>query len=96
MQLATPSEHATQRLGGKVGGVRREAIGPQIVAFMDMRELSSYPTTAVPIDETLFSVSPKEIAFQNFIPLQEYTMSVVFRNTDTVPRRLQVLQSTSP
>jgi hypothetical protein len=63
---------------------------------MDLRELSSYKDTSVPIDEPLFLATPTEVTFQNFVPLNEYEVAVVLRNVDTVPRRVKVLPSHSP
>jgi hypothetical protein len=63
---------------------------------MDLRELSSYKDTSVPIDEPLFLATPTEVTFQNFVPLNEYEVAVVLRNVDTVPRRVKVLPSQSP
>lgn len=96
LQYVSPSAYAAQRMGGKAGSVRREHEVPQIVEFMDMRELSYNKTSKLSIDQPLFLASPSEVTFQNFVPLQEYEVAVVFRNADTVPRRLKVLHSNTP
>ena len=98
-QYSTPSQYATERAGTKVGAVRREGQAtapPQIVEFMDIRELSTHKASSLPIDEPLFLATPSEVVFQNFVPLQEYEVAIVLRNADAVPRRVQVRPSESP
>ncbi|XP_061325287.1 hydrocephalus-inducing protein homolog [Pezoporus flaviventris] len=52
--------------------------------------------SAVDVDQRLFQPFPSEVVFENYVPQQFYIAALALRNTDRVPRLLNVILGNSP
>ena len=68
---------------------------PYIIELLDIAEFTHHVDSIVPVGETIFQPYPPEVAFQEYEPFETYSMTITFRNNDSVPRRMKVLPLSS-
>ena len=68
---------------------------PYIIELLDIAEFTHHTDSIVAVGEPIFQPYPPEVAFQEYEPFETYSMTITFRNNDSVPRRMKVLPLSS-
>jgi hydrocephalus-inducing protein len=68
---------------------------PYIIELLDIAEFTHHVDSIVSVGEPIFQPYPPEVAFQEYEPFETYSMTITFRNNDSVPRRMKVLPLSS-
>jgi hypothetical protein len=85
--------------GGRTRGLESSGVIPsstgaaaplKIVALLNLSDNSVYSSSVVPIAEPLFSATPTQVSFSNYVPFQPYSIQIALRNKDNVSRELFV------
>ncbi|XP_074748293.1 hydrocephalus-inducing protein homolog isoform X5 [Strix uralensis] len=74
----------------------REMRRPRITQLLDMGETSHHKFSAVDLEQSVFQPFPSEVVFQNYVPFEVYEVPLILRNTDKVPRLVNIVLETSP
>ena len=78
---------------------RRFLLSTQSLALaqlLNMADTTTQVRSAVELDRPLFHCTPQVVEFAEFTPFTPSNARVSFRNDDSVPRRIRVLQPDSP
>ena len=67
----------------------------KIIELLDIAEYTHHTESSVAVGMPIFQPYPPELVFQEYVPLSTYSMTITFRNNDSVPRRMKVLPLSS-